>query len=83
MPNEPTYKPLARIKDNTNNVVFLIKATGLENSKTITLTSDVTGSATFDLTDNILHDFERRGHARQARYRLGAERQDLERNDRA
>ena len=53
MPNEPTYKPLARIKDNTNNVVFLIKATGLENSKTITLTSDVTGASTFDLTDNI------------------------------
>ena len=53
MSNEPTYKPLARIKDNTNNVVFLIKATGLENSKTITLTSDVTGSSTFDLTDNI------------------------------
>lgn len=50
---DPIYKPLARIKDNTNNVVFLIKATGLENSKTITLTSDVTGSSTFDLTDNI------------------------------
>lgn len=50
---DPIYKPLARIKDNTNNVVFLIKATGLENSKTITLTSDVTGSSTFDLTENI------------------------------
>ena len=53
MPNDPTYKPLARIKDNTNNVVFLIKATGLENSKTLSLNTDVTGSATFDLTDNI------------------------------
>lgn len=50
---DPIYKPLARIKDNTNNVIFLIRATGLENSKTLSLTTDVTGSATFDLTDNI------------------------------
>lgn len=51
--SDPTYKNLARIKDNTNNVIFQIKATGLESSKTLTLTSDVSGSATFDLTDNV------------------------------
>lgn len=50
---DPIYKPLARIKDKTNNVIFLIRATGLENSKTLSLNTDVTGSATFDLTDNI------------------------------
>ena len=50
---DPIYKPLARIKDKTNNVIFIIRATGLENSKTLSLTTDVTGSATFDLTDNI------------------------------
>lgn len=51
--SDPTYKDLARIKDNTNNVIFQIKATGLESSKTMEFTSDVSGSATFDLTDNI------------------------------
>lgn len=51
--SDPTYKNLARIKDNTNNVIFQIKATGLESSKTFTLSSDVSGSATFDLTENV------------------------------
>ena len=51
--SDPTYKNLARIKDNTNNVIFQIKATGLESSKTIAVTGDVTGSASTDLTQNV------------------------------
>lgn len=51
--SDPTIKDLARIKDNTNNVIYRIKATGLESSKSILLTNDVTGSATTTFVDNV------------------------------
>ncbi len=51
--SDPTYKNLARIKDNTNDVIYQIKATGLEASKTVALTGDVTGSASTDFTADV------------------------------
>lgn len=51
--SDPTYKNLSRIKDNTNNVIFQIKATGLESSKTFSVSGDVSGSASSDLTGNV------------------------------
>lgn len=50
---DPTYRNWSRFKDQTNNVIYLIKALGLQNAISISLDSDVTGSASTDLTDNV------------------------------
>lgn len=50
---DPTYRNWSRFKDQTNNVIYLIKALGLQNAISVSLDTDVTGSASTDLTDNI------------------------------
>lgn len=50
---DPTYRNWSRFKDQTNNVIYLIKALGLQNAISISLDTDVTGSASTDLTDNV------------------------------
>lgn len=50
---DPTYRNWSRFKDQTNNVIYLIKALGLQNAISVSLDSDVTGSASTDLTDNV------------------------------
>lgn len=51
---DPTYKDLAQIEDRTNDVVYNIKAKGLESPITFSATGDVTGtSQSTNLSGNV------------------------------
>lgn len=50
---DPTFRDLSRFKDTTNNVIYLIRALGLQNAISIRLTNDVTGSVTTDLRQDV------------------------------
>lgn len=50
---DPTYKDLSRIKDNTNNVIYLIKALALAAARNMALSGDITGSASTDLSGDV------------------------------
>ena len=50
---DPTYRDWSRFKDTTNNVIYLLRALGLQNAISITLTNDVTGSVSTDLRQNV------------------------------
>ena len=49
---DPTYKDLSQIRDTTNNVIYRIKAKGLEDQIQLSLTGDVSGQVTTDLSGN-------------------------------
>lgn len=50
---EPTYLDWSRFYDKTNNVIYLLRALGLQNAISIKLTNDVTGSVTTDLRQDV------------------------------
>ena len=51
---DPTYKDLAQIEDRTNNVVYNVKAKGLESSISFSTSGDVTGtSQSSNLSGNV------------------------------
>lgn len=50
---EPTYLDWSRFYDKTNNVIYLLRALGLQNAISIRLTNDVTGSVTTDLRQDV------------------------------
>lgn len=50
---DPTFRDWSRFKDTTNNVIYLIRALGLQNAISISLTSDVTGSVSTDLRQDV------------------------------
>lgn len=50
---DPTFRDLSRFNDKTNNVIYLIRALGLYNPISISLTSDVTGSVSTDLRQDV------------------------------
>jgi hypothetical protein len=50
---DPTYRDWSRFKDATNNVIYLLRALGLQNPISISLTSDVTGSVSTDLRQDV------------------------------
>ena len=50
---EPTYLDWSRFYDKTNNVIYLLRALGLQNAISISLTNDVTGSVTTDLRQDV------------------------------
>lgn len=50
---EPTYLDWSRLYDKTNNVIYLLRALGLQNAISIRLTNDVTGSVTTDLRQDV------------------------------
>ena len=50
---EPTYLDWSRFYDKTNNVIYLLRALGLQNAISIILTNDVTGSVTTDLRQDV------------------------------
>lgn len=54
--NDPTIKDLFYIKDATNNVIYQIKAISLKDAITISLTGNVTGSASTTLGSNVTID---------------------------
>lgn len=51
--HEPTYLDWSRFYDKTNNVIYLLRALGLQNAISIRLTNDVTGSVTTDLRQDV------------------------------
>lgn len=50
---DPTYLDWSRFYDKTNNVIYLLRALGLQNAISIRLTNDVTGSVTTDLRQDV------------------------------
>ena len=50
---DPTYRDWSRFYDKTNNVVYLLRALGLQNAISISLTNDATGSVTTDLRQDV------------------------------
>lgn len=50
---DPTFRDWSRFNDKTNNVIYLIRALGLQNPISISLTSDVTGSVSTDLRQDV------------------------------
>lgn len=50
---DPTYLDWSRFYDKTNNVIYLLRALGLQNAISIRLTNDVTGSVTTDLRQGV------------------------------
>lgn len=50
---DPTYLDWSRFYDKTNNVIYLMRALGLQNAISIRLTNDVTGSVTTDLRQDV------------------------------
>lgn len=50
---DPTYRDWSRFFDKTNNVVYLLRALGLQNAISIRLTNDVTGSVSTDLRQDV------------------------------
>lgn len=50
---DPTFRDWSRFMDMTNNVVYLIRALGLQNAISIRLTNDVTGSVSTDLRQDV------------------------------
>ena len=50
---EPTYLDWSRFYDKTNNVIYLLRALGLQNAISIRLTNDVTGSVSTDLRQDV------------------------------
>lgn len=50
---DPTYKDLSRIKDRTNDVIYLIKALALAAARNMALSGDITGSASTDLSGDV------------------------------
>lgn len=51
--SDPTFRDWSRFNDKTNNVIYLIRALGLQNPISISLTNDVTGSVSTDLRQNV------------------------------
>jgi hypothetical protein len=51
--NDPTFKNLYRIKDNTNNVIYQIRALSLKDAIQIALSGDVAGTVTTDFHENV------------------------------
>ena len=50
---DPAYRDWSRFYDKTNNVIYLLRALGLQNAISISLTNDVTGSVTTDLRQDV------------------------------
>lgn len=50
---DPAYRDWSRFYDKTNNVIYLLRALGLQSAISIRLTNDVTGSVTTDLRQDV------------------------------
>ena len=50
---DPTFRDWSRFYDKTNNVIYLLRALGLQNAISIRLTNDVTGSVSTDLRQDV------------------------------
>lgn len=50
---DPAYRDWSRFYDKTNNVIYLLRALGLQSAISIRLTNDVTGSVTTDFRQDV------------------------------